>query len=197
MCGEHPAWSKSQTARPGSSPHVRGTLLMLIRVPRLSGIIPACAGNTRVAGCKTPVFRDHPRMCGEHPAWSKSQTARPGSSPHVRGTPCCRSVRSGGAGIIPACAGNTSCCSSASREVRDHPRMCGEHDLIRVHVVDGLGSSPHVRGTLLANGASVCAFGIIPACAGNTWVSLATPTCPRDHPRMCGEHLSNVGSLSR
>ena len=32
-------------------------------------------------------------------------------------------------------------------------------------------------------------FGIIPACAGSTGLSLPFASVQRDHPRMCGEHV--------
>ena len=31
-------------------------------------------------------------------------------------------------------------------------------------------------------------YGIIPACAGNTYIGGESTECPRDHPRVCGEH---------
>ena len=34
-------------------------------------------------------------------------------------------------------------------------------------------------------------FGIIPACAGNTWRSSTAPRTRRDHPRVCGEHSNS------
>ena len=51
-----------------------------------------------------------------------------------------------------------------------------------------MGSSPRVRGTLLALCGLLVGSGIIPACAGNT-ASPSRPRTPRgDHPRVCGEH---------
>ena len=122
-------------------------------------------------------------------------------------------------GIIPACAGSTErhdrwylappgssphargarkCGYEAWTYDEDHPRMRGEHKPFE-----------HV---------SVCASGIIPACAGSTgrcrmtgWVVLGSsphargaPTMysaisprPRDHPRMRGEHSAVPLSLLR
>ena len=186
-----------------------------------AGIIPACAGNT--------VDGEEAHRIGE------------GSSPHARGTrpctaaakrPCRDHPRMRGehgfrvrvpvevAGIIPACAGNTSprglsafagwgssphargTRPSWPRQqsgLRDHPRMRGEHGF-RVRV-------------------PVEVARIIPACAGNTgetelcdeWCPGSSPhargtrarwaastTCPRDHPRMRGEHarMTNVGNAT-
>ena len=99
-------------------------------------------------------------------------------------------------GIIPACAGSTSCGSGLPLGSRDHPRMCGEHRVRLICRVLRTGSSPHVRGAPAAVVVCHLVRGIIPACAGSTnrrgWC--AWPK--RDHPRMCGEHLSTKNRAS-
>ena len=69
--------------------------------------------------------------------------------------------------------------------------MCGEHiSTVGCHDVKA-GSSPHVRGArglLLPRG---IVLGIIPACAGSTQILQFTVAGNGDHPRMCGEHVSN------
>ena len=107
-------------------------------------------------------------MRGEHWESAPANIRCWGSSPHARGTPDGRSQGDLELGIIPACAGNTLRYSSIACIVRDHPRMRGEHQLVVIPVVCGLGSSPHARGTR-----SVC-FRVYSA----FW----------DHPRMRGEH---------
>ena len=91
------------------------------------GIIPACAGNTYPAWCHLRIMRDHPRVCGEHKPRRRQPTARPGSSPRVRGTRALAEVAVDEQGIIPACAGNTVANMGYSQSDRDHPRVCGEH----------------------------------------------------------------------
>ena len=71
---------------------------------------------------------------------------RPGSSPHVRGALTQCVVRHDFLGIIPACAGSTNMVDSWYDQVRDHPRMCGEHPIFDHLPVKVTGSSPHVRG---------------------------------------------------
>ena len=91
-----------------------------------------------------------------------------GSSPRVRGTLFKDAGCTVGAGIIPACAGNTTVSKTSRRRSGDHPRVCGEHrDQILQNLRD-LGSSPRVRGTLLRHEGLKILAGIIPACAGNT-----------------------------
>ena len=51
------------------------------------------------------------------------------------------------------------------------------------------GSSPRMRGTRSINNAAQHFYGIIPAYAGNTDQLASWSDAPRDHPRVCGEHL--------
>ena len=69
----------------------------------------------------------------------------------------------------------------------DHPRACGEHELLYENYDVTLGSSPRLRGTLIAVYCSGLTVGIIPALAGNTVSHLWSPPFRWDHPRACGE----------
>ena len=71
--------------------------------------------------------------------------------------------------------------------------MCGEHHYPKMVVRHVRGSSPHVRGALDQQGQRGHAHGIIPACAGSTRSWWRAAPCPRDHPRMCGEHFRRRG----
>ena len=168
MCGEHTATTRIVAEVSGSSPHVRGTPPRLFCHRRSSGIIPACAGNTKRRQSWFSSRRDHPRMCGEHVSKDVLDRLKAGSSPHVRGTlrPCSVPARIGG--IIPACAGNTREAGCKTPVFRDHPRMCGEHRVQKSGACVFGGSSPHVRGTRKPKLVPVVGLGIIPACAGNT-----------------------------
>ena len=72
----------------------------------------------------------------------------------------------------------------------DHPRVCGEHAVLCAGVKYYLGSSPRMRGTLIAVCRVAVRNGIIPAYAGNTPDQRRTCHVRRDHPRVCGEHLT-------
>ena len=168
MCGEHTYSNIEQSWIEGSSPHVRGAPVDHYSAEGGCGIIPACAGSTgRVESARTG-SRDHPRMCGEHSATIADASAVAGSSPHVRGALwwflglVCQN------GIIPACAGSTNASNRTTASSRDHPRMCGEHSMLMVELLDAQGSSPHVRGALRSQGRDAAGPGIIPACAGST-----------------------------
>ena len=127
MCGEHPIFSVEQRIRGGSSPHVRGTSMLISHPDGGIRFIPACAGNILKTSRGFPHPSVHPRMCGEHGGQQARDITLDGSSPHVRGTHfvavySCIDIR-----FIPACAGNTAVQSRMSIPWSVHPRMCGEH----------------------------------------------------------------------
>ena len=156
------------------------------------GIIPAYAGSTwlpwQLAGCS----RDHPRVCGEHARHSRSSAAWMGSSPRMRGAPQRALPGLPQAGIIPAYAGSTEAWRRARREVEDHPRVCGEHFIVITAPTSCVGSSPRMRGALLARAVRPQHDGIIPAYAGSTWIPLQMELAIWDHPRVCGEHYYDM-----
>ena len=129
-------------------------------------------------------------MRGEHSGLAKAPPTPSGSSPHARGTHAAFEKAIAATGIIPACAGNTSTCTSRGVMRGDHPRMRGEHYGDSDFVDELEGSSPHARGTHAAFEKAIAATGIIPACAGNTVPSYAGRSCSGDHPRMRGEHVT-------
>ena len=87
MCGEHRSIVGIGVACQGSSPHVRGALVVARFIAVVSRIIPACAGSTHYDVPLEPEFGDHPRMCGEHATALAVALSSAGSSPHVRGAP--------------------------------------------------------------------------------------------------------------
>ena len=87
MCGEHTIAATPSIATRGSSPHVRGAPFRGFRRDVAAGIIPACAGSTRLFRHNDDLYRDHPRMCGEHFVSCGDFPFAEGSSPHVRGAP--------------------------------------------------------------------------------------------------------------
>ena len=146
MCGEHSLRPPPLYPTWGSSPHVRGAPRRFMNLSLFAGIIPACAGSTLSASETSTYAWDHPRMCGEHQSSPRLEQAQPGSSPHVRGALHALFRRMRYQGIIPACAGSTRSGRCSNSQWRDHPRMCGEHFLIREMDAKHTGSSPHVRG---------------------------------------------------
>ena len=156
----------------GSSPRMRGTLSFVGRVRIVRGIIPAYAGNTPFLLDNRSVYGDHPRVCGEHNSARFFDISNLGSSPRMRGTPIASVLALSHLGIIPAYAGNTPRPASRRWWYRDHPRVCGEHPYRVLRVGRDRGSSPRMRGTLLAWTQWPSPSGIIPAYAGNTCLFL-------------------------
>ena len=143
-------------------------------------------------------------MCGEQAEIPADHLDALGSSPRVRGTVAGLPELAATARIIPACAGNRFTSPSTARTKADHPRVCGEQTRWPRHPQSIAGSSPRVRGTVPVAPPAGDARRIIPACAGNRgprrrW-SLRSP----DHPRVCGEQVTqredearHVGSSPR
>ena len=155
-------------------------------------IIPAYAGNTHGHADRKPRPEDHPRVCGEHQILDHDGGRNRGSSPRMRGTPQSRAARQERQGIIPAYAGNTHRLSTDNSQIRDHPRVCGEHPATYAMVRTVSGSSPRMRGTRFRRLFETSGRGIIPAYAGNTWMIAVTCTGKWDHPRVCGEHFGRI-----
>ena len=176
---------------------MRGALKRGINGAHGAGIIPACAGSTKLTFSKPCAIRDHPRMCGEHSSNANKIDAPQGSSPHVRGARIHAITINPKAGIIPACAGSTSASTRWWCPGWDHPRMCGEHPDSVVLTVEAEGSSPHVRGARAVREGKGTTVGIIPACAGSTQLNIQLDVWQRDHPRMCGEHLPDTLTTSK
>ena len=169
-CGEHTTHVADTVFKPGSSPRMRGARSRQSRGYCVQRIIPADAGSTTPFMPSGTRRRDHPRGCGEHLCRFHQQVLRRGSSPRMRGALPHKDHRSRWTGIIPADAGSTPWKRIHRCRFGDHPRGCGEHMLTIRRFCDGLGSSPRMRGALVAFGALRRQLGIIPADAGSTGV---------------------------
>ena len=165
MRGEHCRELVSYTMWQGSSPHARGARPARHGDRDWPGIIPACAGSTRLRVLQQG---DHPRMRGEHRIAADTPQLFVGSSPHARGAPDLAHRPHARLGIIPACAGSTSGTTRCPSARRDHPRMRGEHRLACSMPIERQGSSPHARGARGVVQHVEVRAGIIPACAGST-----------------------------
>ena len=137
VCGEQRASLEPDVSTAGSSPRVRGAHGAHRSRRERRGIIPACAGSTTSPTRTTSCGRDHPRVCGEHQGAATAAVADVGSSPRVRGARVARRLDAEVPGIIPACAGSTVAHEKHDRIDGDHPRVCGEHDQMRLLVHAG------------------------------------------------------------
>ena len=151
----------------GSSPRMRGAVLLIVTSPLDSGIIPACAGSSGCARGRCGARRGHPRVCGEQ--YLLSYTAMPpaGSSPRVRGAVHEVGRVAQAHGIIPARAGSRTQRGLDIGSSRDHPRACGEQRKQCTSWSFLPGSSPRVRGAASPRRGCRRFRGIIPARAGS------------------------------
>ena len=149
MRGENGNIKNGRNVGPGSSPHARGKRMGHVLWSRRRRLIPACAGKTGACRREDLQAGAHPRMRGENLAEVPNSYAPNGSSPHARGKPIAICDKCQWRGLIPACAGKTSCwwCWYSPRGA--HPRMRGENFSITNIPSAHRGSSPHARGKLL------------------------------------------------
>ena len=90
-------------------------------------------------------------------------------------------------GITPAYAGKSSTLTKCCREIRDHPRVCGEKHWRKVIFIFLWGSPPRMRGKAKRRHRSMPRTRITPAYAGKRIFERARAGSGRDHPRVCGE----------
>ena len=182
---------------PGSSPRVRGRLRQERSKGLVARLIPACAGQTVAVASSGMAIPAHPRVCGADVSGLLYETASLGSSPRVRGRLIGGKETDRPAGLIPACAGQTSTKQAPWCWGRAHPRVCGANGPGRAEYVTGAGSSPRVRGRLGTTHPPRQLLGLIPACAGQTQCRSRVAMATRAHPRVCGADLPNAISCTR
>ena len=136
----------------------------------VSGIIPACAGSSSSTAASAAPTGDHPRVCGEQAMAPETIKPNPGSSPRVRGAEYIECGEWSVNGIIPACAGSRLRGFRRISRRWDHPRVCGEQLRPKSNILTTAGSSPRVRGAVAYETGAVGIFGIIPACAGSSFI---------------------------
>ena len=175
----------------GSPPPMRGKGIKPLTVSDVQGITPAYAGKRRG---KSPVChrtQDHPRLCGEKPAVSRSFSLSRGSPPPMRGKASPHSCRKSYAGITPAYAGKRHRSCAGDSRCEDHPRLCGEKISMLRTWFSRLGSPPPMRGKVKIPVVVGYKNRITPAYAGKSPEIATVMVQPQDHPRLCGEKFRN------
>ena len=188
VCGENSTRIRGRLRRAGSSPRVRGKHHPHQQPRTRKGLIPACAGKTRIDVAHAIQVPAHPRVCGENRVGGGGRWGYLGSSPRVRGKQRIYHSRNGTRRLIPACAGKTETSTARPEPVWAHPRVCGENTLIRPTICEVPGSSPRVRGKHANALTQGFLTRLIPACAGKTWITPPITLAAPAHPRVCGEN---------
>ena len=189
MCGENNSRDARTRNRKGSSPRVRGKRGATPLVIQSGRLIPACAGKTDECAAAVSDREAHPRVCGENLPATRCGLTCSGSSPRVRGKLTINALSAADGGLIPACAGKTRSGLTGLAPSRAHPRVCGENRIASSRIVSSRGSSPRVRGKPHEQRRERPYCGLIPACAGKTFLSLRGEANTGAHPRVCGENL--------
>ena len=91
--------------------------------------------------------------------------------------------------VSPAYAGKSEYRSFFPARPWDHPRVCGEKNGNYDTQACGGGSPPRMRGKGGLGQNARFKARITPAYAGKRHSPCMRGTCPRDHPRVCGEKL--------
>ena len=81
--------------------------------------------------------------------------------------------------------------------MRDHPRTCGENSVEFTALDLSKGSPPHLRGKPPSRHTISMLHGITPAPAGKTLRQVYRREQRKDHPRTCGENLTNSEGYGR
>ena len=148
VCGENKTRLLPPRLVGGTSPRMRGKLLIGTLRRVLGRNIPAYAGKTgpevqgghhvsgtspRMRGKRiavpamVPLTPEHPRVCGENLQSRPTRTHQIGTSPRMRGKLPRHRRRRQPLRNIPAYAGKTSPSGVFGRRAPEHPRVCGEN----------------------------------------------------------------------
>ena len=96
--------------------------------------------------------------------------------------------------ITPAHAGKRPSYGYVDIDQKDHPRPCGEKVPMTYSPSGYSGSPPPMRGKVFAVGSVFATVRITPAHAGKRWIYCIVNRRAWDHPRPCGEKLSDSHS---
>ena len=190
VCGEKALRPTTTRLRPGSPPRMRGKVLAALMPTNALGITPAYAGKSLRRAPQRPLYRDHPRVCGEKGPAMPYLLCSSGSPPRMRGKEGQPGRVERGTGITPAYAGKSGPCPDRGPPAGDHPRVCGEKLPVDVCIMHQVGSPPRMRGKALISIKDVKQARITPAYAGKRQRRKGDANDLWDHPRVCGEKLS-------
>ena len=191
VCGEKVNMIKYTRQPQGSPPRMRGKVVFGLVCHAAGGITPAYAGKRTVRGACPLWTRDHPRVCGEKTLTNRNTRVGAGSPPRMRGKGLeCRLVPFR-LGITPAYAGKRKNHGGVPDPRLDHPRVCGEKPCYCQPDDIAMGSPPRMRGKAHIPAGNRTSVGITPAYAGKSRFDGFRRLLQRDHPRVCGEKVTN------
>ena len=166
VCGEKPLPVLLISGRGGSPPRMRGKGSDPGTLRTVRGITPAYAGKRACSRGTIQSSRDHPRVCGEKLPAGFEQNHVTGSPPRMRGKVRIGCFYQHPSRITPAYAGKSLLCADQQIRPWDHPRVCGEKNMVFRYEDEDAGSPPRMRGKVVAFNAEWLYNGITPAYAG-------------------------------
>ena len=116
--------------RQGSPPRMRGKEIWNEWFRDQNRITPAYAGKSALVGSAGRQAWDHPRVCGEKRVLAVWLVPLKGSPPRMRGKALPGNQQPGRGRITPAYAGKSPLALRSFRDSGDHPRVCGEKNLL-------------------------------------------------------------------
>ena len=132
VCGENVKETSNEVLLAGTSPRMRGKPFVESSYPTWQRNIPAYAGKTFDFISVDIRLEEHPRVCGENYPRRAHRGGWFGTSPRMRGKPVsgrnflCLSRN------IPAYAGKTRHRPVGVHRSKEHPRVCGENNLLQL-----------------------------------------------------------------
>ena len=173
--GENSRSSRASWLHGGSSPLTRGKRMVTAYNTRTGGLIPAHAGKTIFPSFGRRTKPAHPRSRGENRMSVAVTDSGLGSSPLTRGKRNLLAGRNFGQRLIPAHAGKTPRPLFRGLVLPAHPRSRGENCRWEPFSLADDGSSPLTRGKPVESALNAGVIRLIPAHAGKTCSSAATP----------------------
>ncbi len=150
------------------------------------GPIPAWAGEPAGELSTTEILRAYPRVGGGTPNINGTTPQRSGLSPRGRGNPLLQVPPFFLPGPIPAWAGEPIFRVIDWLSLRAYPRVGGGTSSRSRSTLTGMGLSPRGRGNHGAHGLELCAWGPIPAWAGEPTKSADHSAVSTAYPRVGG-----------
>mgnify|MGYP000897965664 CR=1 FL=1 len=192
VCGENGFSIACNHRVGGTSPRMRGKPPTTLGPITHARNIPAYAGKTNRQPTDVRCFPEHPRVCGENSSYGIRSLCVSGTSPRMRGKLQDYLKVVNNRRNIPAYAGKTCMCVKGFQKCAEHPRVCGENISISRERESQNGTSPRMRGKLMAAKIDIFCKRNIPAYAGKTFSCVHARFMGWEHPRVCGENLTPV-----
>ena len=196
VCGERYLQRRFREIRPGSSPRVWGTHLLIAHPPCTYRFIPTCVGNALRLCLWSGFAPVHPHVCGERFKIKRRPICWIGSSPRVWGTLSFLHVTPTYPRFIPTCVGNAYTEYYGAQSGAVHPHVCGERYCVQSTNAISPGSSPRVWGTHKKSYHQTGKARFIPTCVGNAEKHNAYLFECTVHPHVCGERSSVLREIA-